>query len=255
MTAAREDQFVANGIKAALKPFVPDAVLRAWKRHKFDLEQKRVAGKPLDQVFADIYESGDWAKAEGVKYHSGPGSLPEITKGYENFVAATLNADPSIHTLVDIGCGDFQVSSRILKRLERPVRYVGCDIAANVIAYNSERHGVPGRIEFRVVNVAAEPPPHGDIVTIREVFQHLSNDTILAALANLRKTFRRAIITEGLPLKPSQPNLDIQSGYRTRDGLNSGVYLELAPFNLKVLDRYEFHARENEILRTLVVEL
>jgi len=251
----RDDEFVAHGIKAALKPFVPDAVLKAWKRHKFDLEQKRVAGKPLEQVFAEIYESGEWAKAEGVKYHSGPGSLPHVTKGYEDFVVATLDADLTIRTLVDIGCGDFQVSNRILKRLARPVSYIGCDIAANVVAYNRHQHEIPGHIEFRVLNVATDAVPPGDIVTIREVFQHLSNDTILAALANLKRTFRKAIITEGLPITPSQPNLDIRSGYRTRDGLNSGVYLELPPFNLKVLDRYEFPARDNEILRTLVVEL
>ena len=87
------------------------------------------------------------------------------------------------------------------------------------------------------------------------MFQHLSNDTILAALANLRQRFGRAIITEGVPVKPAATNLDIVSGYRTRDGLNSGVFLELPPFGLEIIDGYEFRARVIEILRTLVVKL
>jgi hypothetical protein len=103
--------------------------------------------------------------------------------------------------------------------------------------------------------VSRDPLPEGDIVTIREVFQHLSNDTILGALDNLRPKFKVAIITEAVPIKPAAPNLDIVSGYRTRDGRNSGVFLELAPFGLKILDRYEVKARDSEILRTLVVQL
>jgi SAM-dependent methyltransferase len=181
-----------------------------------------------------------------------------VTEGYEAFVTGYLDADPSFHRLIDIGCGDFQVSQRILARLKKPVSYVGCDIASLVVADNQARHGVEGRIEFRALDVANDELPPGDIVTVREVFQHLSNDTILAALANLRGTFRRAIVTEAVLLKPSKPNLDIASGYRTRDGLKSGVYLELAPFNLEVLDRYEVPVGGNddgEVLRTLVVAL
>lgn len=246
---------MAPDIKSALKPFIPDSLLKSWQRLRFNREQARVRGKPLEQVFSDIYESGEWAKAEGVKYHSGPGSMPHVTGGYEDFVSAYINANSDIATLVDIGCGDFQVSNRILRRLNRDVRYIGCDIAANVVAHNQQHYGQPGKVEFKVLNMATSMAPPGDIVTIREVFQHLSNATIVAALENLKGTFRRAIITEGVPVKPRQPNLDIVSGYRTRDGLQSGVYLELPPFNLKVLDQYECRANDDEILRTLVVAL
>lgn len=244
-------------LKESLKPFIPESVLRRWRRMRFNSEQAAARGKPLDEVFNDIYQRGVWrpAGSEAV-FHSGPGSMPGVTGGYEEFVAQYINDNPGIATLVDIGCGDFQVSERILGRLERAVRYIGCDIASVVVTDNQRRHGVPGRIEFRNVNVAADPLPQGDIVTIREVFQHLSNDTILSALANLRAAgFGRAIITEAVPLKPSAPNLDIVSGYRTRDGLQSGVYLDLAPFSLKVLARYEVDVDHAEVLRTLIVAL
>lgn len=244
-------------IKAALKPLFPAPVLEQWRRLRFNREQAAVRNKPLPDVFNDIYARGVWRpQGESALYHSGPGSMAAVTAGYEEFVARTLNADPAINTLVDIGCGDFQVSGRILQRLARPITYIGCDIASLVVADNQTRHGIPGRISFRTLDVASGTLPQGDIVTIREVFQHLSNATILAALANLRGTFRHAIITESLPLSPATvPNLDIVSGYRTRDGLRSGVFLDQAPFSLKILDRYDSAGRDGEILRTLLVEL
>lgn len=242
-------------LKDAIKPLLPRPVLEHWKRMRFKAEQAAVRNKPLDEVFNDIYSKGVW-RPEGstAVYHSGPGSEAEVTAGYEAFVAKIIDADPSVDTLVDIGCGDFQVSQRILARIPRPLSYVGCDIASLVVADNQKRHAVDGRISFRALNVAKDPLPAGDIVTIREVFQHLSNDTILAALDNLRKVFKKAIITEAVRKKPTAPNLDIVSGYRTRDGVNSGVYLELPPFHLKVLDRYELDMN-NEVMRTLVVAL
>lgn len=243
-------------LKSALKKLVPEAILERRRRRKFMAEQDASRNRPLDEVFNEIYERGVWTP-EGCndKFHSGPGSMPEVTKGYEAFVAGYINANPEVSVLVDIGCGDFQVSERILSRVNRPIRYTGCDIASSVIEDNIKRHAKPGQIEFQTLNVATGQLPKGDIVTIREVFQHLSNDTILEALANLRTTFKRAIITEAVPLKPDAPNLDIVSGYRTRDGLNSGVFLEHAPFNLRILDSYRTSASPTDDLRTVVVEL
>lgn len=250
---------MTSNFKAAIKPLIPALLLDRWKRYRFGLEQNAARGRPLDEVFNEIYERGTWRPVgSDALYHSGPGSTADMTAGYEAFVASFIDANPTINRIVDIGCGDFQVSQRILARLQKPVTYVGCDIASLVVADNQARHGVEGRIEFRQLNVATDPLPPGDIVTIREVFQHLSNDTILAALANLRRTFKRAIVTEAVPISPSKPNLDIVSGYRTRDGLNSGVYLELAPFGLEIEDRYERPAGDGktaELLRTLIVKL
>lgn len=246
---------MSRQIKDAIKPILPVGMLEYWRRLRFNAEQLAVRNKPLDQVFNDIYATGKW-RPEGsqAQYHSGPGSVAEVTAGYEAFVAGFINATPSISRIVDIGCGDFQVSRRILDRLNRPVGYVGCDIASLVVEDNKRRHAVAGQIDFRTLNVATDPLPEGDVVTIREVFQHLSNATILSALNNLRKNFKVAIITEAVPKVPSAPNLDIASGYRTRDGLNSGVFLELPPFNLKVLDSYNMDIGA-EFLRTLIVAL
>ena len=243
-------------VKAFIRPMIPAKLHDRWKRYRFNSEQAHAKGRPLEDVFNEIYERGIWSPTPGDgKFHSGPGSMPAASRGYEDFVAGYINGRPEITTIVDIGCGDFQVSRRILQRLNRDIRYFGCDVASKVVADNTARHAVAGKIAFLHVNVATDTLPPGDIVTIREVLQHLSNDTIQAALANLRRNFKFAIVTEAVPRVPAAPNLDIVSGYRTRDGLKSGVFLELAPYKLKIVARYEHSVSPREILRTLVVEL
>lgn len=50
------------------------------------------------------------------------------------------------------------------------------------------------------------------------MFQHLSNAHIVAALDYLRRRFDRAIVTESIHPGKANPNIDIISGFRTRDG-------------------------------------
>lgn len=242
-------------LKSNVKKLLPSPVLATWKRIRYAREQALARGRPLDEVFSEIYEKNVWATPDaGVRYSSGPGSAPEVTRGYEDFVVGYIERHPEIERLVDVGCGDFQVANRILGRLSRPIAYVGCDIAPNVVAYNQEHRARPG-VSFVHLDVTRDQLPPGDLVTVREVFQHLSNDAILAALANLRRSFKHAIVTESQPLSTERPNLDIVSGYRTRDGLHSGVYLNLPPFGLTILDEYIVTASGNEVLRSMLVLL
>jgi SAM-dependent methyltransferase len=241
-------------LKAKVKAFAPAPLLDAWRWIRFEVERLRDRRRPLDELFFDVYKKGKWGESGLSPFFSGIGSLPRATGEYEAFVAAYLEKTPKAHTLVDIGCGDFQVAARTLERLSRPVHYIGCDIARNVLAYNTERFARPG-IEFRALDITRDEPPAGDIVTVREVLQHLSNDAILAALKNLRRQFKAAIITEAVFVKPSAPNLDMVSGRSTRDRQRSGVYIDLPPFTLPVLDECHTICGPGEIYRTTLVSL
>jgi SAM-dependent methyltransferase len=242
-------------LKATVKAITPGAVLHAWRRVRFGVEQFRERGRTLDEVFYNVYDQGKWGAASGASpFFSGVGSLPQATAAYETFVAAYFEKHPEAKTLVDIGCGDFQVGSRILARISRPVGYIGCDIAANVVAYNAKNLARDG-IEFRVLDITREEPPAGDVIVIREVLQHLSNAHIEKALANLRRRYATAIITESVFVEPSAPNLDIVSGRWTRDRQRSGVYVDLPPFSLPVLDECCVHYPTGEMHRTTLVAL
>lgn len=245
-------------LRAVAKAILPRPAHDAWRRFRFELEQRSVRNKPLDEVFTEIYETNAWGKAgDGGKFCSGPGSAPEATAAYETYIADFLERHPEIRRVVDIGCGDFQVAQRILDRCRaggRSIAYLGCDIASNVVAYNRERHIRPD-VTFQVLDITRASPPAADLILIREVLQHLSNVNIAAALANMKHSAPRAVVTEAVPRTPSAPNRDIASGYRTRDGLNSGVYVDQPPFNLQVLDEYSEPVSHAEIFRTTLVTL
>ena len=247
-----------SSIKALVKPLLPAAVLNYWRRRSFEAEQAQFRDMKLNEVFEQIYETNIWQRdGSTARYRSGPGSDAAVTARYEAFVVEYLMRNPHVERIVDIGCGDFQVSGRILAALQqrqRPFSYIGCDIASNVVAYNREHYARPG-IEFAVLDVSKDVPPQGDIVTVREVFQHLSNVHILAALDNLRRRFECAIVTESIHPGTTNPNIDIISGYRTRDGYDSGVFVDLPPFDLQVLEEHTFDWSPTEQFRTTVVAL
>lgn len=244
-------------LKSFAKPYLPKKLLQLWQRRRYEAEQAHYKDKPLNEVFEEIYDQHTWDREGTGRYRSGPGSSANVTQRYEAFVVDYILRHPDIRKLVDIGCGDFQVSGRILAALAaqgRDIDYVGCDIAANVVAYNTSTFGRSG-VAFKVLDVTREPPPAGDIVTVREVLQHLSNAHISAALGNLATRFERAIITESLTPDVVVPNVDIASGYRTRDGYQSGVMVDMPPFSRAVIEEHVTTPSPLQRLRTTVIAL
>lgn len=75
--------------------------------------------------------------------------------------------------------------------------------------------------------------PVGDVVFIRQVFQHLSNEQILK-VANKLYQYKFLILSESLPKDDFTPNIDKAVGGHTRiDGdIKSGIILTVPPFNL-----------------------
>jgi SAM-dependent methyltransferase len=230
----------------------------SWRKERRRLRQaaKREAwqhGLTTQETFEKIYAEKVWgAASDGSKFYSGEGSSPEASARYEAFVVDVLNRYPHLNSMVDIGCGDFQVSARILKACPRPITYTGCDIARTVIAENSARHATEG-VRFTVCNVIEQEPPPGDIVFVRQVMQHLSNGDIERVLERLKRTYQAAIITEAQPTKLIAPNLDIRTGNDTRLPIHSGVYIDQPPYNLAVAEHLDTQTSKHEVLRTTLI--
>lgn len=182
-------------------------------------------------VFNDIYRRGAWHlgnnQADGI--YSGSGSLPENTSSYENFVSDYISTN-NIQSIVDIGCGDFQVANRILEKLPHPVTYTGIDTSSVVIARNSERYNAKN-IQFICLDAVKNELPLGDLVLCREVLQHLSNADIMTILPKLKK-YQFCLLTNTVHTAPEKINSDIGSGTTTRAANNSGLWMEHSPFNL-----------------------
>ena len=219
--------------------------IRQWNRGRRHRNTwRRYENLPTSQVFEKIYEEGEWGRAahDDRKYYSGSGSVGEVASSlYQEALRAFLVAisdsrttDEQKLSVVDVGCGDFFVGSQI-----RPLfgTYVAVDVAANVIAYNREKHAERG-VDFRVLNVITDELPVADVYLIRQVLQHLSNSDIKHALSNLSKGCRYLIVTEHVPSTEAvEPNVDITTGPETRLAHSSAVVLTAAPFNFVPLEQ------------------
>ena len=92
-------------------------------------------------------------------------------------------------------------------------------------------------LRFEVLDIVRDPLPEGDVVFIRQVFQHLSNAHIAAVIRKLHRC-PRWIVTEHLPAGSDfVANLDKHPGLNIRldapEAGGSGVVLTAPPFNIR----------------------
>ena len=83
-------------------------------------------------------------------------------------------------------------------------------------------------LEFHVLDAVNDPLPDGDVVLLRQVLQHLSNDSVATVVSKIRK-YATAIISENVPCFPFKPNIDMPTGADDRTKKMSGLILTEAP--------------------------
>jgi SAM-dependent methyltransferase len=236
--------------KTLLKTITPAWAFAARDRRRATRAGKRFAGMPTPDVFDSIYREGLWGQEPGEALSSGRGSRDAAIVGpYVAAVTAFLQELPERPRVVDLGCGDFNVGSRLRGAAES---YVACDVATTVIERNREKFA-DADVDFRVLDMIREDLPAGDVVFVRQVFQHLDNAQISAVLPKLR-AYTWAVITEHVPGDPTfVPNLDIIAGPGTRAQVRSGVVLTEPPFALRTPESRELcvvHHDEGTITTT-----
>lgn len=223
-------------MRELLRNIVPLTV-RRWRRdwmlrHKWKAFEKL----PPKEVFEKIYADGIWGVSGDPKdpFFSGSGSHSEgVVAKYIGALESFLAGFPKKPDVVDLGCGDFAVGSRI-----RPLcgSYIACDVVEPLIERNRSRFESLG-VDFRLLDITSEPLPPGDVAFLRQVLQHLSNNQILAVIAKLPASYRFVVVTEHLPASVQfVPNLDKPIGPQTRidaGGRPSGVVLTEPPFNFR----------------------
>lgn len=223
-------------MRKMMKALLPEPVLNKLRVARARRDNGEFNSLSTQQVFSTIYEQGLWGKSENPAdpFCSGTGSHDDsITGAYVARVTEFLGSQPTKPDVVDLGCGDFAVGSRI-----RPFcgNYVACDIVPQLIARNKAKFSALD-VDFRVLNLVSDPLPAGDVVCIRQVLQHLSNDDIRQVVPKLQATYSTLILTEHIPKSTTfTPNLDKPTGPGIRIGYHSGIVLTRPPFNLRAVD-------------------
>lgn len=183
-------------------------------------------------VMTQIYDLGFWGKGSVEdKFYSGDGSHdPKIIEPYIQFVQAFLQSFPNKLSVVDLGCGDFNVGKNFVQFTQK---YFALDVVEELIAYNSQKFNFPN-IEFLSLDIVKNDLPKADCAIIRQVLQHLSNKEIGLLIPKLAQ-YQYIILTEHIPDGDFIANKDIITGQGIRLKQNSGVDITKEPFNLKPL--------------------
>jgi Methyltransferase domain len=218
--------------------------LRSWRLTRF---YKSLSVK---DAFAEIYNSGFWGTREGARFCSGEGSSREdLVNPYCAEVEKFIDSH-HIQNLVDLGCGDFNVGSRLRTHVGT---YTGVDVVPALIEYNQKQFGDKD-VAFKCLNIIDDDLPEGDLCLIRQVLQHLSNAQIELVLPKLAR-YEFVIVTEHVYEGPGfKPNMDKPQGPGTRIPRQSGVYLDAPPFNKTATLLRMIPVTTNEILRMVILE-
>jgi len=118
--------------------------------------------------FEKIYKYNVWV------FGSGSGSLPFNNKPYLEYLQGFLDTHGEITSVLDIGCGDWQISKNIDWTGKN---YLGVDVAKNVLTTTQKKYTTEN-IRFKVLNVLKDEIPSADLIIVKDVLQHLSNDHI-----------------------------------------------------------------------------
>jgi hypothetical protein len=220
-----------NKFKSTLLKVIPKPLLQKYRLLKSAREDDKNSKKTTKEVFSEIYRTGAWLGTSSTGLQSGLGSsdskvVAPYIRAVQTWIRDTFPTPPS---LVDIGCGNFDVSRQLLPFV---ATYHGLDVVPDVVAYNQKHFGGE-TVRFSVADATQDLLPDGDVCTIRQVLQHLSNAQILAILQRVRK-FRYVVVTEHHPEDSDAviPNIDKAQGGSIRLIKNSGVFLDKPPFSI-----------------------
>jgi hypothetical protein len=174
-------------LKQAAKRVSPGWLVSAYGFLCWNLViRPRMRRRGMAGVFADHYAANGWDNLES---RSGEGSTLTETEAVRAALPKLI-ADYGIATVLDIPCGDFNWMSR----LDLPVSYVGADLVAEIVARNREIHASDSR-SFVQLDLAADELPPADLILCRDCLVHFSFEHIHAALANIRRSQAKFLLT------------------------------------------------------------
>ena len=205
----------------SIKKIVPNSIKKYYWRHlkqQQRAKKKRIKfdGKSPKEAFTFIYKTNYWSGAESI---SGGGSDLVHTQSIIKSISKLIE-ELNLQSILDIPCGDFLWMQYVDIK---STKYIGGDIVDELIEDNINKHGITNEIEFKVLDLLQDNLPKSDIIINRDCLVHLSFNDIQDALANVKNSKSKYLLTTTFP--NTLNNKDITTGeWRT-------INLEKPPFN------------------------
>ncbi len=179
----------------------------------------------MEGIFDEIYRTNAWNDG------SGQGSVMKHVRGYARFLERFVR-ERGVRSVVDMGCGDWQFSRTIDWG---GAGYHGFDVVASVIEQNRREHAREG-VAFSHYSGDPAELPAADLLIVKDVLQHLSNERVHALLPHVSR-YRWALLTNCVDPWGETVNGD------TEDGGFRYLDLRRAPFHLDAEEVYVFSKR------------
>lgn len=170
----------------------------------------------LENIFTSIYNHPTgWGSNES---KSGVGSELGSTKRLRKELSF-LFLKYKINSILDVPCGDFNWMSQVDLS---EIKYVGGDIVKEVVETNKIKFP---SFDFFQIDITKDQLVKSDLVFTRDCFVHLSNESILKSLDNIKNSGSKFLLTTSFTKLCENKNI--------QDGDWREINLMIPPFNLK----------------------
>lgn len=149
---------------------------------------------------------------------NGSGSTNDKTEALRFGLTALLK-ELDVETVLDVGCGTYGWMADVVA--ESGVDYVGVDVAVDAIEWNKREY--PDLV-FETIATVDDDLPEADLVIVRDVLAHLSNENVRRLLLNVKNSGAKFLLVTTFPR--TMRNQDCQ------DGRYRPLSLMLRPFQL-----------------------
>lgn len=173
-----------------------------------------------EKKFTMIYKSGFWTGYK-FKNKSGSGSCLSATINIRNELSKFLQ-EYSIKSIFDVPCGDLNWISEMEFG---NINYIGGDIVKELVSINQNKYVNNNKFKFVYFNLLKDDIPDVDVIFIRDLFIHLSNEQVSLIMSKVLSSSVKYIITTTYP--EITENKVENTGDRWRK-----INLEIAPFCL-----------------------
>ena len=181
----------------------------------------------LKDNFTKIYTENIWGEPSSMpnrnnkNFYSGGGTDPDNDK--DNIYINTLQSyidRKDIKSVIEIGCGDWGVSSRIDWS---SVDYTGYDVVEDLIEYNNNNYSKENIRFLCNSNIITENNITADLLIVKDVFQHLPPSYYVDFIKSIPTNFKYNLITNDF----ADDNSSIEFGGYTGNNFSKN------PFNMK----------------------
>ena len=131
--------FSLKMIKKSIKKFIPKSILKYREKHIVKKTRNQFLHMNNNEIFKKIYLEKLWCpetEKKNFKFYSGIGShSPELFNKYISSVKDFIFSLPKKPNVIDLGCGDFAIGSKIRKFCNK---YIAVDIYDELIQFNKQ---------------------------------------------------------------------------------------------------------------------